>query len=307
MAAGAAKATNEELIERLRAAGEDTPDAAAIMGELWGQNIRLVRLIVHRLTGLNVGEQGFEDMEQQAYFSFHAAAYAYDPAEGLAFSTIFPKRIKWELCRYYERGGFTIRIPTYMKQRFRDCAKKKRELERETGRAVTYEEALNAMGLHPAAVAGTLAALRRQETASLEAEAYGSEDGDSVSLLDKLADGADMETDVIERVWQRELHAALMSALQDVPEGARGIISRHYFGGMSIGHMAQEYGITRQAVYDREQKAFRSIRAGRYGAELAEFMPSMSKKERADRLIREDRAAVARLQLSDTEKELLAL
>ena len=43
-----------------------------------------------------------------------------------------------------------------MKQRFRDCAKKKRELERETGRAVTYEEALNAMGLHPAAVAGTV-------------------------------------------------------------------------------------------------------------------------------------------------------
>jgi len=307
MGAGAAKPTNEELIERLQAAGEGTPDAAAIMGQLWAQNIRLVRLTVHRLTGLNVGEQGFEDMEQQAYFSFHAAAYAYDPAEGLAFSTVFSKRIKWELCRYYERGGFTIRIPAYMKQRFRDCAKKKRELESETGRAVTYEDALNAMGLHPAAVAGTLAALRRQETASLEAEAYGSEDGDSVSLLDKLADGADMETDVIERVWQRELHAALMSALQDVPEGARGIISRHYFGGMSIGHMAQEYGITRQAVYDREQKAFQTIRAGRYGAELAEFMPSTSRKERAERWIRRDRAAVAQLQLSDTEKELLAL
>lgn len=307
MGAGAAKPTNEELIERLQAAGEGTPDAAAIMGQLWAQNIRLVRLTVHRLTGLNVGEQGFEDMEQQAYFSFHAAAYAYDPAEGLAFSTVFSKRIKWELCRYYERGGFTIRIPAYMKQRFRDCAKKKRELERETGRAVTYEDALNAMGLHPAAVAGTLAALRRQETASLEAEAYGSEDGDSVSLLDKLADGADMETDVIERVWQWELHAALMSALQDVPEVARGIISRHYFGGMSIGHMAQEYGITRQAVYDREQKAFQTIRAGRYGAELAEFMPSTSRKERAERWIRRDRAAVAQLQLSDTEKELLAL
>ena len=64
MAAGAAKATNEELIERLQAAGEGTPDAAAIMGELWGQNIRLVRLTVHRLTGLNVGVQGFEDMHR---------------------------------------------------------------------------------------------------------------------------------------------------------------------------------------------------------------------------------------------------
>ena len=307
MAAGAAKATNEELIERLQAAGEGTPDAAAIMGELWGQNIRLVRLIVHRETGLNRGEPGFEDMEQQAYFGFHAAAYAYDPTEGRAFSTFFPWRIKYELHRYYERGGFTIRIPAFMRRRLKKCMETRRQLEAETGRAVSYEAALTSMGLPPSAIAGTLAALRKLETSSLDAEAYGSEDGDSVSLLDKLADGADMETDVIERVWQRELHAALMSALQDVPEGARGIISRHYFGGMSIGHMAQEYSITRQAVYDREQKAFRSIRAGRYGAELAEFMPSMSKKERADRLIREDRAAVARLQLSNTEKELLAL
>ena len=118
MGAGAAKPTNEELIERLQAAGEGTPEAAAIMGELWGQNIRLVRLTVHRLTGLNVGEQGFEDMEQQAYFSFHAAAFTYDPAGKWKFSTYVAKRIGWELCRYYERGGFTIRIPTYMKQRF---------------------------------------------------------------------------------------------------------------------------------------------------------------------------------------------
>lgn len=307
MGAGAAKPTNEELIERLQAAGEGTPDAAAIMGQLWAQNIRLVRLTVHRLTGLNVGEQGFEDMEQQAYFSFHAAAYAYDPAEGLAFSTVFSKRIKWELCRYYERGGFTIRIPAYMKQRFRDCAKKKRELESETGRAVTYEDALNAMGLHPAAVAGTLAALRRQETASLEAEAYGSEDGDSVSLLDKLADGADVEADVIGRVWQQELHAVLMSALRDIPEDTAAVIVRHYFHGISMARIAEEKGLTRTALQERKAAAFQTIRAGKYGAELAEFMPSMNRKERADRLIREDRAAVARLQLSDTEKELLAL
>lgn len=160
MAAGAAKATNEELIERLRAAGEGTPDAAAIMGQLWEQNAGLVRLTVHRVTGLNQGEPGFEDMEQQAYFGFYAAVYSYDPAAGLAFSTVISKRIKWELCRYYERGGFTIRIPAFMRRRLKKCAETRRQLEAETGRAVTYEAALSTMGLHPAAVAGTLAALR---------------------------------------------------------------------------------------------------------------------------------------------------
>lgn len=307
MAAGAAWATNEELIERLQAAGEGTPDAAAIMGQLWEQNAGLVQLTVHRVTGLNRGEPGFEDMEQQAYFGFHAAAYAYDPAEGLAFSTVSTKRITWELWGYYERGGFTIRIPAYIKRRCRKCVEKKRELEVETGRAVSCEAALSAMGLSPATIAGTLAALRKLETASLEAEAYGSEDGDSVSLLDKLADGADIEADVIERVWQQELHAALMSALQDIPEDTAAVIIRHYFHGISMARIAAEKGLTRTALQERKAAAFQIIRAGRYGAELAEFMPSMSKKERADRLIREDRAAVARLQLSDTEKELLAL
>lgn len=307
MAAGAARATNEELIERLQAAGEGTPEAAAIIGQLWEQNAGLVRLTVHKVTGLNQGEPGFEDMEQQAYFGFYAAVYSYDPAAGLAFSTVVSKRIKWELCRYYERGGFTIRIPAFMRRRLKKCAETRRQIEAETGRAVTYEAALSTMGLHPASVAGTLAALRRLETASLEAEAYGSEDGDSVSLLDKLADGTDIEADVIERVWQQELHAILIKALQDIPEDVQVIISRHFFGGVYPSRISQEYGVTKQSIYDREQKAFQSIRAGRYGAELAEFMPSTSRKERAERWIRRDREAVARLQLSDTEKELLAL
>lgn len=307
MAAGEARPTNEELIERLKAAGEGTPDAAVIMGQLWEQNAGLVRLTVHRVTGLNRGEPGFEDMEQQAYFGFHAAAYTYDPVEGLAFSTVLSKRIKWELCRYYERGGFTIRVPAFMRRRLKKCSETRQQLEGETGRAVTYEAALSTMGLHPAAIAGTLAALRKLETASLEAEAYGSDDGDSVSLLDKLADDTDIEADVIEQVWQKELHALLIAALQDVPEDIAAVIVRHYFHGVPLIKIAKERGLTRAAIHERKAAAFQTIRAGRYGAELAEFMPSMSKKERADRQIWKDRAAVARLRLSDTEKELLAL
>ena len=182
MAAGAAKATNEELIERLQAAGEGTPDAAAIMGELWG---------------------------------------------------------------YYEHGGFTIHIPACIRQRGRRCIEKKRELEAETGRAVSYEEALAAMGLSLAMIAGTLAALRKLEIASLEAEGNSSKDGDGFSLLDKLADGADMEADVIERVWQEELHAVLMSALRDIPEDTAAVIVRHYFHGISMSRIAEEKDLTR--------------------------------------------------------------
>lgn len=307
MAAGTAKPTNEELIERLQAAGEGTPEAAAIMADLWAQNIKLVRLTVHKLTGLNVGETDFEDMEQQAFFGFHAAAHAFDPSAGLKFSTYAVKRIKWELCRYYERNGHTTRIPAYMKQRFRDCAKKRQELEAETGCAVTMETALQALNLSPAAIAGTLTAFRKLETKSIDAEAYTSSDGDGVSLLDKLTDGADVETDVLGRVWQQELHALLIKALRDAPADGAAALSRHYFSGVSYDRIAHESGVTKQAIHNRVVTALQSIRAGEYAAELAEFCPTKSKKRKADRIMRKARENVRRLQLSDAERGLLAL
>ncbi len=112
-------ATNEELIERLQAAEKGTRDAAAIMGELWEQNKGLVKLAIRKATGLPVGEQGFEDLQQQAYFGFHAAAYMFDPATGYKFSSFVIKRIQWELSRYYENHGYSFRIPRYITRRLR--------------------------------------------------------------------------------------------------------------------------------------------------------------------------------------------
>jgi len=53
------------------------------------------------------------------------AAYAYDMTAGVKLSTYAVNRIKWELTRYYERNGFAVRVPAYMKKRFRDCIEKK--------------------------------------------------------------------------------------------------------------------------------------------------------------------------------------
>ena len=305
MAAG--QPTNEELTERLQAAGQGSPEAAEIMGELWARNAGLVRLIVHKVTGLNQQEPGFEDMEQQAYFGFHAAACAYTPDTGVKFSTYATKRIKWELCRYYENNGFTVRIPAFMKRRFRECMKKKQELEADTGRPVTYEDALKALSLSPAAISGTLSALRKLETASLDSMRGSETDGDGVSLLDMLASGEDVEEAALSQEWHRELHELLFAALQDIPADTRGVIVQHYFSGQPFERLARERGITPQTLYNRRSAAFRSIRAGKHAAALAEYMPSTSSKARAERQIKADREAVERLQLTDNERGLLAL
>lgn len=299
--------TNEELIERLQAAGRGTPEAAEIMGELWEGNAGLVRLAVHRLTGLNQQEPGFEDMEQQAYFGFHAAAFAYTPDTGIKFSTYATKRIKWELYKYYENNGFTVRIPAFMKRRFRECMKKKQELEADTGRPVTYEAALKALGLSPAAISGTLAAFRKLETASIDSMRGSETDGDGVSLLDMLEADGDTEEAALSQEWHRELHELLFAALRDIDTDTRAAIVQHYFIGQPFEKLARERGVTSQTLYNRRSAAFKSIRTGKHAAALAEYMPSTSSKARAERQIKADREDVERLRLTEEERGLLAL
>ncbi|CAK7050523.1 MAG: RNA polymerase sigma factor RpoS [Bacteroides rodentium] len=307
MAAGTTQSTNEELVERLRAAGENTPEAARIMGELWERNIKLVRQAVHTLTGLDYGKPGFEDMEQQAYFGFHAAAYTYNPATGYKFSTHAVNCVRWELSRYYERNGAAVRIPSAMKQRIRLCVNKRRQIEAETGHAVTNEEALKALGLSHHTIVVTLSAMKKLETASLDAATYSNGDGDALSLLDKLADGADVAETVLEQEWPIELRKTLLKALQDIPADTRTIIVRHYFSHVKIRAMAKDRGITPQTLYNRINSAFQSIRTGHYGTRLAEFMPTNSSYNRAQRLIKQEKEALERLQLTEAERGLLAL
>lgn len=296
--ASAAKTTNEELLAQLRSDG----DSGEVMAQLWENNLGLIRLIVRNVTGLTEREEGFEDMVQQSYFGFSAAAQSYDAASGVEFSTYAGNRVKWSLCRYYEQNGYTVRVPAYMKRRIRECSEKKRQMEAETGRPVTYNAALEAMGLSPGAVAGTLAAFQKLKTVSVE-ERSG---GDGLSILDRIAAGEDVEDAAISQEWHRELHEMLFKALDDLPEDSRGMIVQRYFHGVSVAELARDTGCTRQTVFTKQQAAFQEIRAGRYGPELAEFMPNAWTKRQAERRIEMDRAKLAQLALSDTERGLLA-
>lgn len=289
-------ATNEELLMQVRSSGIDSE----IMSELWENNQGLIRMIVRNVIGLTEREDGFEDMMQQAYFGFYAAVQNYDPNSGVAFSTYAANRVKWSLYRYYEQNGHTVRIPAYMKRRIRDCAKKKLQMETEFGHSVSYPAALEAMGLSPTAVAGTLAAFQKLNTVSMESS-------DGLSLLDRLAAGDDVEDAVVNQEWHRELHELLFKALSELPQEDSAMIVQKYFHGVPLSKLSQSMGCSRQTLFLRQRAAFQAIRAGQYGSELAEFMPDTRTMKRAKKCVQMDREKLNQLQLSDIERGLLAL
>ena len=296
--------TNEEKVLRLQSATEASYEKE-ILSELWEQNYSLVKIIIHKLTGLSDTDNDFEDLTQEAYFGFRAAAYAFDPERGIKFSSYAGKRIEWELCRYYENSGCTVHIPAYLKKRLREAAEKKNRLEAETGCAVSLETALKALGLSQSAILGTVSAFQKLQAISLDS--YTTGDDDSITLLDTLTSNEDIEDYVISQDWNKSLRKLLFTALQDIPEDEREIIIRQYFHGIPIWKMAEESGQTRQTIWNKKNEAFRCIRAGRYGPELAEYMPTVSKYEKAQRLIMHDREAIKQLHLTDTERGLLIL
>lgn len=299
--ASSAKTRNDELLAQLRSDG----DSGEVMVKLWENNRGLIKLVVRNVTGLTEREEGFEDMVQQSYFGFAYAVKSYDPACGTEFSTYASNCVKWSLCRYYERNGYAVRIPAYMRRRIKECAEIKRQMEENTHRSVSYSAALEAMGLSPAAVAGTLAAFQRLETVSMDYA--GGSDGEGLSLLDMLASGENVEDTAICRQWHKELHEVLFKALGELSEDSRSLIVRRYFHGVSSAKLARELGCTRQTVSMRQQTAFREIRTGKHGRELAEFMPNERQRNHAERYIRMDRTKLAQLQLSDSERGMLAL
>ena len=121
------------------------------------------------------------------------------------------------------------------------------------------------------------------------------------------ANDTDMENTVISQEWHKELHRILFEALADIPGEQCSLIVRHYFNGRTFRQLAEEYHTTPQTLYNWKEAAFRSIRTGKYGKALAEFSSSESGKRRADSLIKQDLNALKQLELSNKEKELLAL
>lgn len=298
-------ADNESIVNRLQELGADAPEASSILGELWEQNINLVRRVVREVSGLPYGSQGFEDMEQQAYFGFHAAVYSYNG--GAKFSTYAAQRIKWELIRFYENNGFCIRVPSFMRERLRKVLQKQKELAETNGRAASIAEAAAALGLSKEQAQAVETAMQRLNPESLDA-AIGGED-DDITRLDLIAAEESTEDDFAP--WHKELHDILQKALADLPEAQRRVIVRKYYNGVTLRQQAKELGISYTAVIDRQKKGLRRMRSGRYAAELADFAPTRKArdewKENAERERKALANALDRLALSDSVKGMLLL
>lgn len=96
---------------------------------------------------------------------------------------------------------------------------------------------------------------------SIDEEVPGADD---LSLSDMLPDEtAERDFEQAEhRVYNQGLSVSLDRALSLLPEACETLVRERYYSGKTLSQIAEECGVTLQAIRQREQKAFHLLRTG---------------------------------------------
>jgi RNA polymerase sigma factor (sigma-70 family) len=81
-------------------------------------------------------------------------------------------------------------------------------------------------------------------------------DRPSVRRLDQIAGDQDVEQQLLDS----ETRTVVRSAVEQLPPRHRRLIERHFYEGIPIAELAEEMGVSRQAVYGRQKKILRQLR-----------------------------------------------
>lgn len=290
---------NESIVKQIQT-GQDNRNE--LLERLWTDNIRLIRKIIHEMTGLErekwSDRQDFEDLEQQAFIGIMESVNLFDRSKGNKFFTFATHRIRYSIYRYYDRNGQIMRIPAYMRSRIKRYLQEMERLQKK-GLPATDEIIMANIGItDPTALRQTEKIIQRAKIASLDSYLNES-DKDSGTVLDMIVGNEDASKSAMESTYATELHSALRLAIQNLPETEREIIMANWYQGLSLSHIATLRKCTRQNVSKYLKQAYKRIRTGKYGKELATFLPEHASHRAAKRIQDEFK------ELTEQERDLL--
>lgn len=253
--------TNEELVARIK----NGIDTAENMLALWEQNKRFIYYIVKRYKGL----AEMDDLEQEGYMALYDAIDGYDPELGYKFLSYAEHWIKQRIMRYIMNNG-TVRIPVHEGEKLREYKKLVNAYLIHLGRKPSRHEIAHNMGISYNVVIELEKADQMAKLGSLDS--YLSEDDDSETVGDMVADDVNIEEDVLEDIQHEQLKVVLWSMVDALPEEQREVVRQRYQGDKTMKVTGESLGISIEKVRQIESKAMRSLRRSRNTRLLKPFL-----------------------------------
>lgn len=231
---------NEELIARLKA-GDEAAREKFIVG-----NMRLVLSLVKRFWAKNANA---DDVFQAGCVGLIKAIDNFDPKFQVKFSTYAVPMILGEIKRYL-RDGNSLRVSRSIRDTAYKILKVRESIE-ERDEEATIEKIAEAMQVKEREVVYALDAI--SDPISLYEPVYN-KTGDTVELMDQLAD-----TKQSDEIWTERV--ALRDAMARLADRERRILLLRYYEGKTQTEISREVGISQAQVSRLEKNALRQIKA----------------------------------------------
>ena len=231
---------NEELIVQLKA-GDESAREKFIVG-----NMRLVLSLVKRFWAKNANA---DDVFQAGCVGLIKAIDNFDPKFQVKFSTYAVPMILGEIKRYL-RDGNSLRVSRSIRDTAYKILKVRESIE-ERDEEATIERIAQVMQVKEREVVYALDAI--SDPISLHEPVYN-KSGDTVELMDQLAD-----TKQSDEIWTEKV--ALREAMARLADRERKILMLRYYEGKTQTEISQEVGISQAQVSRLEKHALKQIKA----------------------------------------------
>lgn len=277
---------NESIVRQIQ---EGQGNRNELLEKLWTDNIKLVRKIIHEITGLEHGKwsdrQEFEDLEQQAFLGILDSIPRYDSEKGIKFLSFAYHYIRKSILRFYDRSGQAMRLPGYMRSHIRAYLREK-ERQRTEKEPATDESIRKALGMSGRTFQTVIKAIQKLEMQRLDSY-LNENDKESGTILDMIASNESTSETAIISTHDRELRDLMRIVIQTLPETERMVIMARYYQGHSLRYIAQGMNCSTQYVSQLSTSAYKRIRTGKYAKELISFLPERA-IHRAQKRIQDD-------------------
>jgi RNA polymerase sigma factor for flagellar operon FliA len=189
--------------------------------------LHLVKYVAGRISINLPPNVEINDLINDGILGLIDATEKYDDARGVKFETYAITRINGAILDALRALDW---VPRAVRQRARELERAYQELESELGRAASEEEVAERMGVTRKELDVLMQKIRGTSVLSLE-EFLPNEKGYEIPLLGTLKDN---DNDVTSAVEAREVKAALVKAVDELPPQERTVISLYYFEGLTL-------------------------------------------------------------------------
>lgn len=240
--------TNEQLVIRI-CAGINEADNTL---QLWQQNRGYINKIVNHYKAY--AEE--EDLQQEAYLGLCEAIRHYNPEEEVPFMTYAGYWIRQQIGRYIKSNG-TVRLPEHIQARVKEYNQMVLEWKVTIGRKPTDREICHYLRISREMLENIRKTAKMAQIGSLDVPV--GEDGEC-SMYDLLPSAINEEEQVIEKIQQEELKEVLWSLVDSLPGEQPKVIRLRYQNGMTLRAIAEDKGVTLEAIRQQERKGLGELR-----------------------------------------------